>query len=77
MYRFLDTALADDLPVAFLNLSGGRVKNLDSYHWVTLVGSDEGAGMCRIVDNGRLLEVALKKWLKRSALGGAFVVVRP
>jgi hypothetical protein len=77
MYRFLDMALADDLPVAFLNLSGGRVKNLDNYHWVTLAGLDGAAGICRIVDNGRLLDVDLKKWLRRSVLGGAFVVVKP
>jgi hypothetical protein len=77
MYGFLNAALVDDLPVAFLNLSGGRVKNLDSYHWVTLVGLDDASGVCRIVDNGRLLDVALKKWLRRSTLGGAFVVIRP
>jgi hypothetical protein len=77
MFNFLEDALADDLPVAFLNLSSGRVKNLDSYHWVTLVGADESAGVCRIVDNGRLLDVALKKWRKKSTLGGAFVVVEP
>jgi hypothetical protein len=74
---FANEALEDDLPVAFLNLSGGRVKNLDNYHWVTLVGLDGAAGTCRIVDNGRLLDVDLKKWLKKSTLGGAFVVVRP
>jgi hypothetical protein len=77
MYRFLSDAIADDLPVAFLNLSSGRVKNLDSYHWVTLTGIEEETGMCRIVDNGRLLDVNLKKWLKRSTLGGAFVIVEP
>ncbi|MDR1293283.1 MAG: hypothetical protein LBJ91_07825 [Clostridiales Family XIII bacterium] len=77
MYKFLSAALADDLPVAFLNLSSGRVKNLDSYHWVTLVGIDAKAGVCHIVDNGRLLSVELKKWLKRSTLGGAFVVIEP
>jgi len=77
MYRFLNAALSKDLPVAFLNLSGGRVKNLDSYHWVTLVGLDDGADLCRIVDNGRLLDVELKKWLKKSTLGGAFVVIEP
>jgi hypothetical protein len=77
MCRFLEAALADDLPVAFLNLSGGRVKNLDSYHWVTLVGLDSEAGVCRIVDNGRILDVELKKWLKKSTLGGAFVVIEP
>ncbi|MDR2163722.1 MAG: hypothetical protein LBO70_07285 [Clostridiales Family XIII bacterium] len=77
IYRFLGAALEDDLPVAFLNLSGGRVKNLDSYHWVTLVSIDDASGKCKIVDNGRLLEVDLKKWLRRSVLGGAFVVVKP
>jgi hypothetical protein len=77
MYKFLSAALADDLPVAFLNLSSGRVKNLDSYHWVTLVGIDVKSGVCQIVDNGRLLDVELKKWLRKSTLGGAFVVVEP
>jgi hypothetical protein len=77
MYKFLNAALADDLPVAFLNLSSGRVKNLDSYHWVTLTGIDDEKGICQIVDNGRLLDVDLKKWLRRSTLGGAFVVVEP
>jgi hypothetical protein len=77
MYRFLNAALEDDLPVAFLSLSGGRVKNLDNYHWVTLIGLNDKTGVCRIVDNGRLLDVDLKKWLRRSVLGGAFVVVTP
>jgi hypothetical protein len=77
MFRFLGAALTDDLPVAFLNLSSGHVRNLDSYHWVTLVGVDVSKGVCQIVDNGRLLEVELKKWLRRSTLGGAFVVVEP
>jgi hypothetical protein len=77
MYRFITAALADDLPIAFLNLSGGRVKNLDSYHWVTLIALDEATGMCQIIDNGKMLDVDLKKWLKKSTLGGAFVVVEP
>jgi hypothetical protein len=77
MYDFINEALAGDLPVAFLNLSSGRVKNLDSYHWVTLTGMDESTGLCRIADNGRLLDVDLMKWLKRSTLGGAFVVISP
>lgn len=71
--QFLFAALASDIPVAFLNLSSGRVKNLDSYHWVTLIAYDEASGICRIVDNGRALDVSLMQWLKRSAMGGAFV----
>ncbi|MDR1954000.1 MAG: hypothetical protein LBQ21_05935 [Clostridiales Family XIII bacterium] len=72
--RFISAALSDDLPVAFLNLSNGRVKNLDSYHWVTIVALDTASMMSRIVDNGRLLDVDIAKWLKRSTMGGAFVV---
>lgn len=71
--RFLHTALEANIPVAFLNLSSGRVKNLDSYHWVTLIAYDESSGICRIVDNGRALDVSLAQWLQRSAMGGAFV----
>jgi hypothetical protein len=73
--RFISAALSDDLPVAFLNLSNGRVKNLDGYHWVTITSVDTGSMLVEIIDNGRKLDVNLAKWLKRSTMGGAFVVV--
>jgi hypothetical protein len=73
--RFVSAALADDLPVAFLNLSNGRVKNLDGYHWVTLTGIDTDSMMIEIIDNGKKLDVNAAKWLKRSTMGGAFVVL--
>jgi hypothetical protein len=34
---FVETALAADLPVAFLNLCNGGEDNLDRWHWVTVV----------------------------------------
>ena len=75
MGRWIAGAIEEDSPVAFLNLSSGRVKNLDGYHWVTIVAIDREKGMIKIVDNGRLLEVNLAKWLKKSTVGGAFVVI--
>jgi hypothetical protein len=72
---FIANALVDDIPVAFLNLSNGRVQNLDSYHWVTIVSLDTDTMDAEIVDNGHLLKVDIGKWLRQSALGGAFVVV--
>ena len=75
MSRWIAAAIEEDSPVAFLNLSSGRVKNLDGYHWVTIVAIDVEAGMVKIVDNGRLLDVNIAKWLKRSTMGGAFVII--
>jgi hypothetical protein len=73
--RFISAALSDDLPVAFLNLSNGRVKNLDSYHWVTIAGIDTASMAISIIDNGQRFEVDLAKWRKRSTMGGAFAVL--
>jgi hypothetical protein len=75
--RFIKEALSVNIPVAFLNLSNGSVKNLDSYHWVTIVAVDDEAMTAAIIDNGLKLTIDLGKWLKKSTLGGAFVVLRP
>ena len=34
---FVRRSLARDCPVAFLNLHNGRVKELDWWHWVTII----------------------------------------
>ena len=75
MVRWISAAIEDDLPVAFLNLSSGRIKNLDGYHWVTVVAIDIDEKRIKIVDNGNLLDVDISKWLKRSTMGGAFVIL--
>ena len=38
MINFVRLGLDQDCPVAFLNLSNGRLTNLDSWHWVTITG---------------------------------------
>ena len=38
--NFLTTAFLNDLPIAFLNLCNGTVKDLQSWHWVILVSTN-------------------------------------
>lgn len=75
---FLEKAFGDGCPVAFLNLSSGGVKNLQSWHWVTVVSVEESSGGLTVTasDEGRKITLDLFKWLKRSRLGGGFVVIK-
>jgi hypothetical protein len=73
VYLHIKSALQADLPVAFLNLSNGRVRHLDSYHWVTVTALDDEKETVVIVDNGRSHEIDLAKWIKKTTMGGGFV----
>lgn len=73
---FLIAAFSDDVPVAFLNLSNGTVRNLDNWHWVTLISTDAqlqaemyDQSLCQLVD--------LERWLASTTGGGAFVAITP
>lgn len=74
---FIRQGLSADSPVAFLNLSNGDVLQLESWHWVTIIGLDgkgENAELL-IYDNGRQLRVSLSRWLRTTRRGGGFVYV--
>lgn len=73
---FLTEAICNDLAIAFLNLSNGSVKNLDNWHWVTLVGIDQNL-QATMFDQGLRQVIDLDLWLDTTTLGGAFVVVMP
>ena len=77
---FLAEALYADLPVAFLNYSRGSLDNLDSWHWVPLIGMEEeesGKLPCLILDGGEEKVIDFTQWLNTSTLGGALAVVYP
>lgn len=74
---FVAGAIAEDLPVAFLNLSNGKVANLESWHWVTLVGIDPQGRTAWMYDQGKAQEIDLYTWLLTTAGGGGFVVLAP
>lgn len=75
--QFLIDSFKADLPVAFLNLSNGALKNLDSWHWVTLTGIDTDHDQVQMYDQGIKTIIDLKKWLKTTLQGGGFVVLSP
>lgn len=76
VYQFLAGAFQRNLPVAFLNLSNGAVRNLDNWHWVTLISVDETL-QAEMYDQGcrQMINVAL--WLQTTTGGGAFVTIEP
>lgn len=74
--EFLTLAFLDNLPVAFLNLSNGAVRNLDNWHWVTLVSTDRDL-KAQMYDQGRKQIIDVNLWLSTTAGGGAFVALEP
>ncbi|MBU3111644.1 hypothetical protein [Clostridium lacusfryxellense] len=74
---FLDMALTNDAPVAFLNLSNGEEKNLESWHWVIIVSieySEDGRSVfINILDAGMVKKIDLLLWYNTTTLGGGFV----
>ncbi len=78
---FLAAALAQDLPVAFLNLCNGDEANLDEWHWVTIIAlsheSDGDALLAEMLDGGTVKRIDLAKWHASTTRGGGFVALFP
>ncbi|SHJ04715.1 hypothetical protein [Propionispora hippei] len=76
---FLETALAADYPVAFLNLHKGKVMELESWHWLVITGlryeAEQDRYKITCYDNGRCLTVDLGLWLQTTRFGGGFVYI--
>ena len=60
-----------DCPVAFLNLDNGKIRRLDRWHWVTLIGLD--GDTASIVDNGEAFTMDLRLWYDTTKTRGGFV----
>ena len=75
--EFIGAALADDLPLAFLNLAKGALTNLDSWHWVTLVALDKTDMTATMYNQGQEAVINMGLWLRTSVLGGGFVALEP
>jgi len=74
---FLEGALLKDAPIAFVNLCNGEEKNLDAWHWVTIVSLEYAAAGNRafitILDEGLIKKIDLGLWYNTTTLGGGFV----
>ncbi|NLZ49087.1 MAG: hypothetical protein GX895_09955 [Clostridiales bacterium] len=79
LIKFIETGLDKDIPVAFLNLCNGNEKNLDKWHWVTIVSleyeEDGSSAFANILDCGSILKVDLALWYDSTKEGGGFVFV--
>lgn len=75
--EFINFALKNDRPIAFLNLHNGKVVNLESWHWTLIVEShldhQNDHTMVTILDNGEKKTIDLKQWYDNTANDGGFV----
>jgi len=74
---FIENSLQNDSPVAFLNLNNGDEKNLDKWHWVTIISLeyeiDHSVINVEILDEGIVKRIDLLLWYNTTTLGGGFV----
>lgn len=72
---FVREGLAADCPIGFLNLSHGRVKNLQSWHWVSLASADIEADALTAYasDEGVRRAFDLKLWYLSTRMRGGLV----
>lgn len=73
---FIARMISNDIPIAFLNLSNGALRNLENWHWVTLVGFSPEKMTAIMYDQGESHEIDIGLWLKTTTLGGGFVGIQ-
>lgn len=79
MTAFIAAGLAQDAPVAFLNLSNGSVSDLDAWHWVTIVRLivevETDTYLVDAYDGDKRITINLKAWSETTFGGGGFVSI--
>lgn len=75
MADFVRAGLESDCPVAFLNLTKGRVKNLQGWHWITITGADmdDDHLTASASDEGKLIHFDLRLWYLSTRMRGGLV----
>lgn len=68
---FVRAGLEQGCPVAFLNLCRGKVKQLDRWHWVTIIAMK--GDQVTILDSGNELDIDLALWYATTKKRGGFV----
>ena len=73
--EFVRAGLESDCPVAFLNLTKGRVKNIQGWHWITITGAelDDAGLMACASDEGNEIRFDLKLWYLSTRMRGGLV----
>lgn len=75
LMEFVRDGLAADCPLAFLNLSRGRVNNLQNWHWISITSADIELNhlMARASDEGISREFNLRLWYLSTRMRGGLV----
>lgn len=74
LMEFVRAGLAADCPLGFLNLSRGREKNLQNWHWISIISADLKTDRltARASDEGILREFDLGLWYLSTKMRGGF-----
>lgn len=73
--EFVRAGLASDCPIAFLNLTKGRVKNIQGWHWITITSadlSDTHLSACAS-DEGKQICFDLRLWYLSTRMRGGLI----
>lgn len=72
---FVRDGLSADCPVGFLNLTKGRVKNIQGWHWITLFNAqvDDDTVFACASDEGKEVCFDLKLWYLSTRMRGGLV----
>lgn len=75
LLEFVKAGLASDCPIGFLNLTKGRVKNIQSWHWITITSADieENTCIADASDEGKKISFDLHLWYLSTRMSGGLV----
>jgi hypothetical protein len=67
--------LASDCPIAFLNLTKGRVKNIQGWHWITITSADMSDTHLSAYasDEGKQICFDLRLWYLSTRMRGGLI----
>lgn len=75
LVQFIEGAMKQNAPVAFLNLCNGKEENLERWHWVTVVsiGVEDAHPVVTLLDEGKINATDLALWYKttKKAVGSS------
>jgi hypothetical protein len=73
--EFVRAGLASDCPVAFLNLTKGRVKNIQGWHWITITSADisDTSLTAYASDEGKKICFDLRLWYLSTRMRGGLI----
>jgi len=72
---FVKAGLASDCPIAFLNLSQGKEKNLQGWHWITITKAIQESDrlLTEASDEGFLRRFDLRLWYLTTRMSGGLI----